>query len=294
MKVPPINMLAVEQLYVEALANFAPPRAEWAKLGLLENVKYVPPVPLDIIVADPAWKFETYSDKGLSRSAENHYACSTIEEMAKIPVAALGHRNTVLFLWVTDPFIPQAIELADAWGFRYSSRFINWVKDKRDRPGELHSGTGYFTRANPEDLFVFRRKNTNKLLTRVDKGVNRVLEDGSTANAYFDNEDAINWLQMWDEQYLRETVYRHSQKPETAQDRIERVFGRTVFDEEIGLTRPLYMGELFARRRRPGWLCLGLELDALCHTVSIPLYLTGRYPVPDSFRWHSTRQEKAA
>ena len=43
---------------------------------------------------------------------------------------------------------------------------------------------------------------------------------------------------------------RHSKKPEEMQDRVERLFEGPYL-------------EIFARRRRPGWTCLGNELDGL-------------------------------
>src|SRR5262245_61468999 len=33
-----------------------------------------------VILADPPWRFETYSEKGKDRSAENHYPTKTLDE----------------------------------------------------------------------------------------------------------------------------------------------------------------------------------------------------------------------
>jgi N6-adenosine-specific RNA methylase IME4 len=46
---------------------------------------------------------------------------------------------------------------------------------------------------------------------------------------------------------------KHSVKPEEVQDRIEEMFSDPKFNKL----------ELFARRHRPGWKCLGNELDGL-------------------------------
>ena len=42
-----------------------------------------------VIYADPAWRFETFSDKGKGRAPEQHYETMTIAEMAALPVCLL-------------------------------------------------------------------------------------------------------------------------------------------------------------------------------------------------------------
>ena len=40
-----------------------------------------------IIYADPAWSFKTYSEKGKEKkSAENHYKCMTIDDIYNLPI----------------------------------------------------------------------------------------------------------------------------------------------------------------------------------------------------------------
>ena len=41
----------------------------------------------NIIYADPPWSFDTYSDKGKDKSAENHYECQDLEWIKNLPVA---------------------------------------------------------------------------------------------------------------------------------------------------------------------------------------------------------------
>lgn len=52
-----------------------------------------------VIYADPAWRFETFSDKGKGRAPEQHYETMTIAEMAALPVASWAERDAALFLW---------------------------------------------------------------------------------------------------------------------------------------------------------------------------------------------------
>ena len=102
-----------------------------------------------VIYADPPWRFEPYSrDSGLDRSADNHYQTMTLEELKELKVPAAP--NAVLFMWATNPMLPEAIALMQAWGFTYKSNFA-WVKDK--------PGTGYWNRNRHELLLVGTRGN---------------------------------------------------------------------------------------------------------------------------------------
>jgi N6-adenosine-specific RNA methylase IME4 len=69
-----------------------------------------------VIYADPPWRFATYSDKGKGRSAEAHYDCLSIEQIKAIPVRDWVADDAVLLLWATDPLLPRALEVIEAWG----------------------------------------------------------------------------------------------------------------------------------------------------------------------------------
>jgi N6-adenosine-specific RNA methylase IME4 len=99
-----------------------------------------------VILADPEWKFKTYSEEGkLGTSAEMHYPTSELEVIKARDVASISADDCVLFLWGTVPMTPQALEVMAAWGFRYVTNFA-WVKD--------HPGTGYWNRNQHETLFI--------------------------------------------------------------------------------------------------------------------------------------------
>jgi N6-adenosine-specific RNA methylase IME4 len=99
-----------------------------------------------VILADPEWKFETWSQLGLvNTSPDNHYPTSELAEIKARDVASISADDCVLFLWGTVPMTPQALEVMAAWGFRYVTNFA-WVKD--------HPGTGYWNRNQHETLFI--------------------------------------------------------------------------------------------------------------------------------------------
>src|ERR1700730_10291349 len=80
------------------------------------------------IYADPPWSFRNWSAKGTGRNAVSHCDCLDSTKLAYLPVADLAAQDCALFLWVTDPLLPRAMELIQAWGFEYKTVGFYWVK----------------------------------------------------------------------------------------------------------------------------------------------------------------------
>lgn len=122
-----------------------------------ESARIFPGLPLgqaDLIVADPPWAWKAYSDKGMSKSAEKHYATMPLAEIMALPVKALAGRDCLLFLWTTCPHMPNALKVLDAWGFKYSTMGV-WVKETKH--GKLHFGPGHTVRGACEPFLIGRR-----------------------------------------------------------------------------------------------------------------------------------------
>ena len=119
-----------------------------------------------VIYADPPWRFATYSDKGKGRSAEAHYDCLSLDDIKRFPVASWAAPHAVLLLWATDPLLPRALEVIEAWGFAYKTVGFYWVKLNAAVGGRLSrewpllaerdflTGLGFWTRANPEPCLL--------------------------------------------------------------------------------------------------------------------------------------------
>lgn len=99
-----------------------------------------------VIYADPPWRFEVRSEKGMDRAADNHYPTMTTADIADLRVPAAP--NCVLFLWATVPMLPDAMVVLSSWGFTYKSHFV-WVKES--------PGTGYWARNQHELLLIGTR-----------------------------------------------------------------------------------------------------------------------------------------
>ena len=107
-------------------------------------------------LADPPWRFATYSAKGRDRCPETrHYETMTLEQIKALPVADIAAPDSVLLLWAIDPMLPHALETGTAWGFTYKTVGYYWVKPGLN--GTYPIGTGYWTRTNPEQCLLFTR-----------------------------------------------------------------------------------------------------------------------------------------
>lgn len=81
----------------------------------------------NIIYADPPWH-ESGGGK-IKRGADRHYPLMKTKEIVALRVNKITARNAHLYLWVTNNFFPDGLEVMKAWGFSYKTT-ITWVKDK--------------------------------------------------------------------------------------------------------------------------------------------------------------------
>tara|TARA_S200000501_G_scaffold96536_1_gene89818 strand:- start:885 stop:1526 length:642 start_codon:yes stop_codon:yes gene_type:complete len=108
-----------------------------------------------IVLADPPWTFKTYSKKGKGKSAERHYDCMNLDDIAALPIDHITDKNAALALWVTDPHLQNGIAIMNMWGFTYKTILHTWVKLNHDQSKNRYvKSTGYYTRSNPECLLL--------------------------------------------------------------------------------------------------------------------------------------------
>ncbi len=114
--------------------------------GLAAKQRALPNRRYGIIYCDPPWKFETYSEiTGMDRAADNHYPTQTLDEIMALDVPSIAADDSVIFMWVTGPFLRKGFAVLENWGFEYKSRFV-WGKD--------HIGNGYWVRDDAEELLI--------------------------------------------------------------------------------------------------------------------------------------------
>ena len=111
----------------------------------------IPPFRYSLIMADPPWSFKNYSSKGEGKGAKAQYDCLTLADIQALPVGSMAGPDCMLWLWATNPMLPQAIATMTAWGFTFKTAG-HWVK--RQGSGKLAFGTGYILRAAGEPFLI--------------------------------------------------------------------------------------------------------------------------------------------
>ncbi len=115
------------------------------------DLSALPLLHYDVIMADPPWEFRTRSDKGHGKAPQGHYPCMSLDDIKALPIASFAGRDCLLWLWATNPMLPQALEVMTAWGFTFKTAG-HWVK--RTKTGKLGFGTGYIFRSSGEPYLI--------------------------------------------------------------------------------------------------------------------------------------------
>jgi len=123
----------------------------------------------NIIYADPPWRYKESWGNG---SNEHTYRTMSNDQIKSLPVASLAADSAHLYLWVTNPFLSEGLEICKSWGFEYKT-LITWVKTYKDGSPEM--GMGYYFRSCTEHLIFGVRgkmKVANKTTRNMFEAVN--------------------------------------------------------------------------------------------------------------------------
>lgn len=103
------------------------------------------------IVIDPPWN---YRDKGGAHGIGKHYQGLSRAALRALPVGEWADAEAAhLYLWTTNGFMRDALDLARVWGFDQKT-ILTWVKH---RPTERWLGMGrYFRNATEHVIFAAR------------------------------------------------------------------------------------------------------------------------------------------
>jgi N6-adenosine-specific RNA methylase IME4 len=188
----------------------------------------------DLIMADPPWAFSTWSKRGQKKSASQHYTTQKIEWIARLPVQILASENCLLWMWATNPMLPEALHVLRAWGFRFKTAGT-WCK--RTRSGGEAFGTGYLLRGANEPFLIGTI------------GKPKVTRSTRSAVITEESEGTVSDDLKWPASTITIDAIReaHSAKPDEAYEAAESLMP--------GAQRL----ELFSRRSREGWKVWGDE-----------------------------------
>lgn len=176
--------------------------------------------PYQVVYADPPWPCPGGFAPNIDYASSFHYECMKASDIVNLRVVDIVADDAALFLWVTARDLPLAIEqVIPSWGFKYQTKAFNWLKlTTKGNPVKVMGR--YFFSSTEDCLFCVR---------------------GKVSNIWAGMSTKVDSL-------IQEQRVRHSQKPEAAYDRIERLFPNT---------RRI---ELFSRNRRNGWDAWGNEV----------------------------------
>ena len=117
------------------------------------NLTDIPLFRYSMIMADNPWRFETYSDEGRGRSADQHYQTMTLDDLLALPVHQVAAPDCFLWLGITAPMAHLAPTVMHAWGFQPVTMGF-WVKTQKANPAKPKIGMGYVLRECGEPYFI--------------------------------------------------------------------------------------------------------------------------------------------
>ena len=128
----------------------------------------------DVIVADPCFRYARQNGVG---SADRHYETLSLDKLKALPVKTIASANCALLLWAAGPKLSDAIELMTAWGFKYSTIFVTWIKTNKHSESQSLAdatsiGLGSWTYPSCELLLCGKR---GRPLIHKNKRVNQLL-----------------------------------------------------------------------------------------------------------------------
>lgn len=213
----------------------------------------------DVIVADCPWSFDDKIDMSdVARGAEANYAVLDIKAIKELKVQEVTADNAILALWVPSSLLQEGLDTMKSWGFRQTQTHV-WVKTKkspledildicRERIDSLPGAVGprLWNKAIKEWLAKATDEfNMNDMLAF---GMGRLFRQTHEICLLGVRGKIYDQLKSKSERSVHfATNLKHSAKPEILQDRLD-----VMFPNALKL-------EMFARRSRAGWTCVGLE-----------------------------------
>jgi len=186
----------------------------------------IPRLKYGVIMADNPWSFDNWSKAGELKNAKAKYDCMDLDAIKALQVGHLAARDCVLWLWGTNPMLPQAFEVMAAWGFAFKTagHWAKMTEKSYSREGPLNNiirgkqafGPGYWFRVAGEPYLFGTIGNPKQQVHNV-------------------------------RSLIIAPAREHSRKPDEAYREVERLMGDVP------------KLDLFSRQERPGWDSFGDE-----------------------------------
>jgi len=163
----------------------------------------------DIIYADPPWLYNSNNSLAknsiLSKSrveiGKTVYKVMDLKFIKSLKIKEICSENSLLFIWVTNPMLPEAMEVISSWGFKYATVAFVWEK--------VNPNPGSYTLSSVESCIVAKR--------------GKIPQPRGVRNA---------------RQFYMEKKTRHSKKPKEFFNRITQMFPEQKKLELFARTKP--------------------------------------------------------
>lgn len=222
-----------------------------------------------VIVSDPPWPFsDGLKMSDVKRGAAANYHTMTMQDIKNLKVSELADpKGCILALWVPSSLLQDGLDTMKAWGFDQKQTYI-WVKTKKKPLMSLAQDFSIYLNSknvNPNNLTMGSvRRFINKTLDQLDAynldilgfGMGRLFRQTHEICLIGTNNNQIyKHLKNKSQRSVSlDANLKHSAKPEILQTALEAMFPDC---ERL---------EMFARRRRASWVCVG---DEVCNGEDI-------------------------
>ena len=179
-----------------------------------------------VIIADCPWRYKNWATEGAIRSnfdPDRHYRTMPDSDLLALPVADVAAADCTLLMWATWPKLKLAMDVVESWGFRQVTGF-HWLKIVGLPKPDLFGNLHLL----PQFGAGWWVRGCSEPILLCQRGSSTAPE--SRANLGIISEN-----------------FGHSRKPDNLHEYAEQLPGPYL--------------ELFARRGRDGWTCLGNEID---------------------------------
>ena len=87
-----------------------------------------------IIYCDPPWNFDC-NIGSTGTNVKQHYKTMSIEELKRMDIKSISKKDSIIFMWVVDYYLKDAIDIMEKWGFKYKTIAFVWLKlNKNKKP----------------------------------------------------------------------------------------------------------------------------------------------------------------
>jgi len=110
----------------------------------------------DVILADPPWAVNQRTTFW-SQTAAAAYRKMSTADLCALPVRDLGKDRSVLLLWSIASTLPDALQIMEAWGYRFATVLFVWVKVTANGKLATTRPNAFYSRKAAEYVLVGRR-----------------------------------------------------------------------------------------------------------------------------------------